>query len=600
MQAGPGPVARALEYTDSMMDRAEDVVGSFIDNATGQATNLMQNMGEGVYNTMPKSLPPNLQPKADQIGGNIAAAKAVYDDAPGVYLLLALLAIGSSAYTYWKVQYGGYKGVYTPVDLLEALNREENVFVVDIRPEEDLNEKGVLDLKRQARGKATHLPLVDVPDAVKGDIDNSQRLQLQLNAALVTSLNEVNRFTKIIVMDGRGTSVKGLARAITQQGYRGYMLGGGFSAWKSGGLAVKSGSYAVTPADLLADKGEELSEAAEQTAEKLRQPRNAAIAVLTLASAVAVYLYPHESFRLIGVLGIELTILLKLLSYESPSAAVDDVNKSFQSIRDSFSNVKAQAAEFADVAQARSSSTPQPPAPEKPAEVPQKISPVSEARESVAAEAVKEAQAALERMVAQSKETKPPPVPAPQAISKAIEKNVSGGKAFVSAAEDGKPAALKPADGKPAASAASDSIGEQSNPAATGFSGSVQPLAPKAADTQTGTGTSGTRKPRDAKPVTAVSSEPATSASADKKTDPTKPAQSKPFATVAAESQPAATKPVPEAKGSSAGKWPESDKKEDVVPPKPVVDSLPYVSQDGKTRKGKEGKGGAKPATNKK
>lgn len=97
-----------------------------------------------------------------QIGGNIGAAKAVYDDAPGVYLLLATLAIGSTAYAYWKFEYGGYKGVYRPVDLLEALNREDNVFLVDIRPEEDLKEKGVLDLKRGARGKATHLPLVDV------------------------------------------------------------------------------------------------------------------------------------------------------------------------------------------------------------------------------------------------------------------------------------------------------------------------------------------------------------------------------------------------------------------------------------------------------
>lgn len=100
-----------------------------------------------------------------QIGGNIAAAKAVYDDAPGVYLLLGALAIGSSAFAYWKYEFGGYKGIYSPVDMLEALNREENVFLVDIRPEEDLKEKGVLDLKRRARGKATHLPVVDVgPD----------------------------------------------------------------------------------------------------------------------------------------------------------------------------------------------------------------------------------------------------------------------------------------------------------------------------------------------------------------------------------------------------------------------------------------------------
>ena len=67
MQSGPGPLARAMEYTDTMIDRAEDAVNNFIDSATDQAASMMQNVGDGMYNNMPKSLPPNLQPKADMV-----------------------------------------------------------------------------------------------------------------------------------------------------------------------------------------------------------------------------------------------------------------------------------------------------------------------------------------------------------------------------------------------------------------------------------------------------------------------------------------------------------------------------------------------------
>lgn len=270
--------------------------------------------------------------------------------------------------------------------------------------------------------------------------------------------------------------------------------------------------FALHAADLLADKGEELSEAAEQTAEKLRQPRNAALALLTFASGVAVYLYPHESFRLIGVLGIELTILVKLLSYDSPSAAVDDVSKGFQSIKDSFSSAKAQAADFAEVAQARSANPAQPSAAEKASDTPPKSSPMSEARESVAAEAVKEAQAALERMVAQSKENKPPPVPAPQANSKA-----SATKGADSVLAPGEPVKSKPA-------------GSISEPTAT----------------------------------TAPAGKAATSKTAGL--------------------------------SAAGGKWPVDGKKNEVTPPKPVVDSLPYTSAEDREKQRQKGNGGAKQA----
>lgn len=54
-----------------MMDRAEGMVGNFIDNATGQASTMIQSVGEGVANSMPRSLPPNLQDKADVVSSEV-------------------------------------------------------------------------------------------------------------------------------------------------------------------------------------------------------------------------------------------------------------------------------------------------------------------------------------------------------------------------------------------------------------------------------------------------------------------------------------------------------------------------------------------------
>lgn len=97
-----------------------------------------------------------------QITSEYAGAKASFDDAPEVYLFLVSLAIGAVTYAYWRNEYGGFSGIYKPTDLVEALTREDNIIVVDIRSEEEQQQNGVLDLRRAARGKAVSLPIVEV------------------------------------------------------------------------------------------------------------------------------------------------------------------------------------------------------------------------------------------------------------------------------------------------------------------------------------------------------------------------------------------------------------------------------------------------------
>jgi hypothetical protein len=93
----------------------------------------------------------------------------------------------------------------------------------------------------------------------------------------------------------------------------------------------------VRAADILEDKREELAEGATATAQRLREPQNAALAGVSAATALSLLVAPHETFRFLGVLGLELTLLVKLLSYDSPQAAVADVERGFSSVIDAVS-----------------------------------------------------------------------------------------------------------------------------------------------------------------------------------------------------------------------------------------------------------------------
>ena len=84
---------------------------------------------------------------------------------------------------------------------------------------------------------------------VRGKIANEGALRTAINAAVITELAPVNLFTKIVVLDSRGSgAAKALARMVCAEGYQGYLAKGGFAAWRRAGLPVKEGgSYRVSP-----------------------------------------------------------------------------------------------------------------------------------------------------------------------------------------------------------------------------------------------------------------------------------------------------------------------------------------------------------------
>jgi hypothetical protein len=151
-------------------------------------------------------------------------------------------------------------------------------------------------------------------------------------------------------------------------------------------------------ADLLADKGEEIGEAAQYTAQELRKPQNAALVGLGVLGASAIVAYPHQSFQFLGFLGLELTLLVKALSYDNPQQAIDALNKSVGSLTDSVSTSAASAGKAAGKARASKPVQAQHSSKKQALEPP--AAPMSSAADAAAARA-KEAQAAAAEAIAE-------------------------------------------------------------------------------------------------------------------------------------------------------------------------------------------------------
>ena len=83
-------------------------------------------------------------------------------EAPIGYSIITAFLLGLPTFLAYRAQFGGFDGSYTPTELNEALQTENNILVVDIRPAIELAEEGVLDLRRKARGKAASMPVKDV------------------------------------------------------------------------------------------------------------------------------------------------------------------------------------------------------------------------------------------------------------------------------------------------------------------------------------------------------------------------------------------------------------------------------------------------------
>ena len=310
-------VGGVVSSTQSMVQQAQ--------TAAVDATSSLVGSVESQVATAVGSLPP---PVRDTL---TAAASAAGDAAhfiaaePRIGGAAVVAAVTLPAVLLWNAAFGGYSGNYNPDKALEIL-KSEDALLVDIRSERQRVDNGVPELKRGARGKGVSLPASKLLPSIARKVRNADALAIEIFGAQIASLARVSGNTRVIIMDDRGEMAKAVARAASAAGLRrAYIIDGGFKSWKSSGLTIleKSSEYDANP---LAAVGDVAETVAEEAAQLLKQPTNAVWLGAGLTFTTLALLNYHMLFRYIGVLGIEATIALRVIDYDSPQDAINDVN----------------------------------------------------------------------------------------------------------------------------------------------------------------------------------------------------------------------------------------------------------------------------------
>ncbi|KAI7729797.1 hypothetical protein M8C21_033803 [Ambrosia artemisiifolia] len=130
---------------------------------------------------------------------------------PFVLLLATSTALWVS---YWTLTYAGYAGDLSPKLTLELLNGNENVALIDVRPEaRDY-------LRRKARFRYASVSFPEVDTNVKKLLKSGKDLDDALVSAIIRNLKVVQGGSKVIVMDADGSRSKGIARTLRKVGIK--------------------------------------------------------------------------------------------------------------------------------------------------------------------------------------------------------------------------------------------------------------------------------------------------------------------------------------------------------------------------------------------
>ncbi|KAK4410530.1 hypothetical protein Sango_0126000 [Sesamum angolense] len=241
---------------------------------------------------------------------------------PNDPLIPFVLFLGVSA-TLWGsyrvLKYGGYAGDLSPQSTWELLQGNENVVLVDIRPEDLRDRDGIPDLRRGARFRYASVALPEVNGSVKKLLKGGREIEDSLLAAVIQNLKIVQDRSKVLVMDADGTRSKGVARSLQKLGTkRPYQVQGGFRSWVKEGFRVKE----LKPETTLTI----LNEEAEAILEEIK-PTPLKLIGFGVGIAAAAYslLEWEQTLQFIGVIGIGLTIYLRFATYQDSEDLKQDV-----------------------------------------------------------------------------------------------------------------------------------------------------------------------------------------------------------------------------------------------------------------------------------
>ncbi|OVA11051.1 Rhodanese-like domain [Macleaya cordata] len=231
-----------------------------------------------------------------------------------------VLLLGTSAtlgISYWILTYGGYSGDLSPQSTSELLTREENVVLIDIRPE--ARDYGVPDLRRGARFRYASVTLPEIDGSVRKLLVRGRDLDDALIAAVIRNLKIVRDRSKVIVMDADGTRSKGIARSLKKLG-RPYLVHGGFRSWVKNGLRSKQ----LKPETTLTILNEEAEAILEEIRPTPLQTVGYGVPYLLLSCYNLVAEW-ERTLQLIGVIGLGQTIYKRVASYEDSEDFKQDV-----------------------------------------------------------------------------------------------------------------------------------------------------------------------------------------------------------------------------------------------------------------------------------
>lgn len=309
-------LANVQRNVGSLVGEVQSAVGGIADQAASQI--------DAATTSIISQLPPEVKDSLTSAAAFVNTTLHTQD--PKITAALASIPV----IVLLKAIYGGFSGFISPRKAFDILqSQQQDALIIDIRTEALRLQNGLPELRRGALGKGTPIPPVDLPLSVRRQVRNASQLAIDILGTQIAGLARVNKSTtKIIIMDqGKNDKfAKQVARAAAAAGAkRAYIMTGGFKAWQAEGLPVankKSLSYEAGPLLAVADSAEVALESATG-AIKSNPFAGGAAAAGVLALIVALYNY-HLTLRLIGVVGLELTVLIKLLSYDSPDEFLSD------------------------------------------------------------------------------------------------------------------------------------------------------------------------------------------------------------------------------------------------------------------------------------
>ncbi|XP_068665947.1 uncharacterized protein [Aristolochia californica] len=233
-----------------------------------------------------------------------------------------VLFVGSSATLvifYRALKYGGYSGDLSPSSTFELLLKDDDVVLIDIRPEDLRERDGIPDIRRGARFRYASVSLPEVDASLKKIMKNGSEVENALLAAVIRNLKVVQDRSKVVVMDANGSRSKDVARSLRKLGVKkSFLVQGGFRSWVKDGLRVKE-NRPVTALTILNEEAEAILEDIKPSPGKLL---GYGVGVITATYALLEW---ERTLQIVGLIGLGQTIYRRVASYQNSEDLKKDI-----------------------------------------------------------------------------------------------------------------------------------------------------------------------------------------------------------------------------------------------------------------------------------